>query len=116
MTSPYFHPPFSGARRASVLYIERSLRDVYPKTLEEWEEGFRCDRYVDQELELWVRVSRCLNDLTRNGMNPERRRDAFKVLGACLNSTPATVFNRVAVRGLDTAFIQTVANSFFQME
>lgn len=114
MSSPYCHPVFTGVRREKVLYIERSLRDVYPKTVEEWEEGFRCDWQVEQELGLWVRLARCLAEFTeRNNATLEERNDAFQVLAVCMNSTSATVVERLSLRGLDRNGTQELAASFF---
>ncbi len=111
---PHRHPPFSGARREKVLYIEQSLRDVYPKTYEAWEDGFRQDLHVEQELDLWVRVSRCLTEFTeRHSPSPDERQEAFEVLGACLNATPTTVFETVSVRLLDRTVAQQLADAFF---
>lgn len=108
------HPEFSGARREKVLYIEQSLRDVFPKTYEAWEDGFRRDLHVEQELDLWVRASRCLSEFTqRHNPTPEERQEAFDVLVACLNSTPTTVFETMSARLLDRTVAQELADAFF---
>ncbi len=112
--SSHRHPPFTCALREKILYIEQSLSDVYPKTYEAWEDGFRCDLDAEQEIDLWVRVSRCLTEFTeRRSPTPDERQEAFGILGACLNSTPTTVFETVAVRLLDRAIAEKLADAFF---
>jgi hypothetical protein len=108
------HPPFSGARSEKVLYIEQTLREVYPKTYEAWEDGFRRDLHVDQELDLWVRVARCLDDfVTRHHPTPGERQEAFEILGACLNATPTTVFETVRVQLLSRVTAQQLVDTYY---
>lgn len=112
--SAYRHPPFTGALREKILYIEQSLQDVFPKNYEQWEDGFRRDLHAEQEIDLWVRVSRCLNNfIEHHGPDPEERQEAFKILGACLNSTRSTVFQIVSERLLDRATAEQLADAFF---
>lgn len=108
------HPLFTGARREKVLYIQQTLRDVYPKAYDAWEDGFRRDLHVDQELDLWVRVARCFADYTaRHRPTPEERQEAFEILGACLNSTPTTVFETVRVELLSRANAQQLVDAYY---
>jgi hypothetical protein len=108
------HPPFTGARREKVLYIEQTLRDVYPKTYEAWEDGFRRDLRVDQELDLWVRVASCLNDfVAHHKPSTAERQEAFEILGACLNCIPTTVFETVRVALLSRATAQQLVDAYF---
>ena len=111
---PHRHPPFSGARREKVLYIEQSLRDVYPMTYEAWEDGFRCDLHVDQEIDIWVCVSRYLNDfIEQRHPTSDQRQEAFEILAACMNSTPTTVFETFSVCVLDRTTAQQLVDAFF---
>lgn len=90
-TSVHRQPPFTGELAAKIRYIERSLREVYPKTYEDWEDGFRCDLYAEDEINSWVHLCRCLNDFIAIHLSPrEERQQAFDVLAACLIGTPET--------------------------
>jgi hypothetical protein len=110
----YRHPLFTGALREQILYIGRSLADVYPKTYEAWEDGFRRDLHADQEIGLWVHLCRHLDAFIEQFTpSPEERQEAFHVLVACLNSTPSTVFETVSVRTLDRTIAQRLADDFF---
>ncbi len=109
-----YHPPFTGARCGKVLYIQKALREAYPKNYEDWEDGFRRDLHVDQELDLWVRVARALNEFAaRHHPTPDERREAFEILGACLNTTPTTVFETVSIRLLSRTVAQELVDFFF---
>lgn len=108
------HPPFVGALREKILYIEQSLADVYSKTYEDWEDGFRRDMHPDQEIDLWVHVCRCLGVFVeRHSLAPDERQEAFWILAACLNSTPSTVFEIASVEFLGRALAQELVDAFF---
>jgi hypothetical protein len=108
------HPPFGGALREKILYVQQSLADVYPGTYEFWEDGFRRDLHAEQQIDLWVSVCRCFDSFSeQDSLTAEERREAFQILVACLNTTPSTVFETVSVRALDRSVAQQLADAFF---
>lgn len=115
--SDHRHPPLSGELREKVLYIAQSLAVVFPKTYEEWEDGFRRDLHVDQEVDIWVRLCRCLKDFTeQRGSSPDEQQEAFEVLAVCMNTTPSTVFETMSPRRLDRATAKQLVDAFFSDE
>lgn len=67
---------------------------VYPRTPDEWEEGFRADRSLDRELPIWRLIERQFLRLTAHlplgPANAEKRKDIFRlVVGATMNGLAA---------------------------
>jgi hypothetical protein len=54
---PYQHGPFSKEVRDYLRQIKQALDEVYPQTLEQWEDGFRRDRNVERQIALWLHIS-----------------------------------------------------------
>lgn len=115
VTSVYRHPPFSGELAAKILFIQRSLREVYPKTYEDWEDGFRCDLHAESEIDSWVHLCRCLNDFISIHLSPlEERQQAFDVLAACLIGTPETAPAICRSKLPDPRKVDELMHSFFR--
>ncbi len=111
---PHRHPPFSGEDRAQILFLQESLSDVHPMSFDAWEDGFRRDLNPDQEIAVWVRAARCLQNFApHQGASPEKRQEAFTILVACMNGTPETVLELLPRDILDKANGQKLVDSFF---
>lgn len=108
------HGVFTGERRRQVEFIERSLREVYPLSYAEWEEGFRSDALVDSEIAQWVHLCRCYNDhLAWHRPDAEGRREAFRVLTACILGTRASALQLVQGGVKDRARAEELVREFF---
>lgn len=46
----YYHPPFTCEIRREIEHIATALKDVYPLSLQQWEDGFRRDQCAEKEL------------------------------------------------------------------
>ena len=54
----YQHPPFeSGLRDIIEREIQKPLAEVFPRTLEQWEDGFRRDTNPEKEIGVWCRIA-----------------------------------------------------------
>lgn len=62
--SPYQHPPFDEETRDYLRQIKAALDEVYPQSLEQWEDGFRCDRDAEREIAIWLHIAEVYNKLT----------------------------------------------------
>jgi hypothetical protein len=110
----YRHPPFSGEMQQQIQHVRNSLAEVFPKSYEEWEDDFRRDVSVEREIGIWLRVCACLEEFgKRHQLSGEERKDAFRLLVACFNSTPTTVFGTVSLRVLDRGRAQELVDLFF---
>ena len=86
-TSQFRHPPFSEPVRERLEIIRRTLADVSPQSLEEWENGFRSDANPVQEIGLWLNMVEVFRQLTmQRSLSLEQKRDIFKVILLTINN------------------------------
>ena len=91
----YQHPPFEGEERAAILSLATDLYDVYPRTYEEWEDGFRRDQNPAREIAGWIHISRILKVMGEKfSFSQEKRRECYKVLIACFTGERTSVRQR----------------------
>lgn len=80
----YRHPPFDDEVRNLFGQIKESLDEVYPKTLEEWEDGFRRDMHPEREIAIWLHIASTYQRCTAGrSYSLGQRRDFFNVILAC---------------------------------
>jgi hypothetical protein len=81
------HPPFDEEVRNHLREIKSALDEVYPMSLEQWEDGFRRDRTPEREIAYWLHLAQTYSRLTASnaglGGTLERRQAIFKVLVGC---------------------------------
>lgn len=77
-------PPFLEEAQSYFRRFADLFHDVYPRTVEQWEHGFRCDTHPEQEIAIWVLIADAFEHFT-NGrdLNKDKRQDIFKVILAC---------------------------------
>jgi hypothetical protein len=77
----YFHPPFDEYIRDHFRRFAVTFADVYPRTVEEWENGFRCDFHADKEIACWLWMERAYLHFTRGRqLDVDQKRDIFHVV------------------------------------
>ena len=97
--SPYQHPPFDEGMRLSLHRIKEGLDEVYPLSLEEWEDGFRRDQDAEQEIRIWLHIAEVYVRLTEGKpLAAPERQDVLKILLCCANNPREQV---LATTGLD---------------
>lgn len=110
---PHRHPPFSEEVKDILRIIQYALQEVYPLSLEEWEDGFRCDTDAEREISFWVNLSLTYLQETEDKQLPfEYKRDIFRVLVSCLSNprekallvTDLQVMSKQEAKELMTAF------------
>jgi hypothetical protein len=68
--------------------LKSKLDEVYPMSVEEWEDGFLRDAQAEQEIALWLHVADIYSGFT--GARPlslEQKKEYFRVLATCMNSS-----------------------------
>jgi hypothetical protein len=53
-TSPHRHPPFDGKTRDFLRHLQGAMAEVHPRTVEQWEDGFRRDAHPDRKMQFWA--------------------------------------------------------------
>jgi len=110
----YQHPPFKGEKMDNIRYIQRSLREVHPLTYEKWEDGFRRDLNVENEIEAWMHCSRCYNNfVARNALNSAEKKEAFHILAVCMNSTPTTAKEIIVTKMINQKYLDQLIDAYF---
>ena len=96
---PYRRGPYSPEDRETYLVpLEQTFREVYPKTLDEWEDAFRRD--MNLSIGTWHWMARAYRELTsRQPRQLDQKQDIFQVIVAYLNC------NRRRDRVLSTASV-----------
>lgn len=78
------HPPFSGKVRDLIKEIKASLDAVYPKTLEDWVRGFRCEESPAMAVSMWLHTAALFECCTvGRKLSLQKRKDCLNVLVYC---------------------------------
>ena len=83
--SDYQHPPFTGERRDKIAQIQAAFPEVYDKSYEFWEDGFRRDTNPDREIGIWLHVADVYSAFAAN-QPLGYRSELFRLVLACSNS------------------------------
>ena len=84
----YHHPPFpDNVRETTFRRLKDTFHDVYPMTLEEWEDGFRRDLHPEQEIRIWAWMADAFEHFTAGrALSFDQRKDTFNVILAAINA------------------------------
>jgi hypothetical protein len=111
----YQHPPFPDDIRKN--YLERfqaTFADVYPRTVEEWEDGFRRDAHPNQEIAIWVCIANVFEHFTAGrDLSAEQRQDIFHTVLACANNGKDYVLFTTNPRTLSKKRVREIVDYFF---
>jgi hypothetical protein len=112
--SPYRHPPFSEEVREYFRTLKQVLDEVDPKSLEEWEDGFRRDQDWEQELRIFLRIAEVYYHLTHGeNVHIARKQDIYRVLVGCTLSPREQVLGVVSLSALSRQEALTIIAEFF---
>jgi hypothetical protein len=112
--SEYRHPPFTEKDRDYLRAIKQKLDEVYPLSLEEWEDGFRRDQNPEREIAIWLFVAeRYAEQVEGRALDPAQKREIFRVLVSCTNSPRESVLSVTQLDALTQEEAQKVVDRFF---
>lgn len=92
--SGHRHGPFDDDIRAMLEGLRVTLAEVYPLSLDQWEDGFRRDAEPAREIALWLDLAgtyRRLVEEVFQHLESEHRAAIFRVLLAALTSEEAAL-------------------------
>ena len=113
--SPYQHPPFDEDIRNLLRQIKATLDEVYPMSLEEWEDGFRRDQNAEQEIAFWLRISMAYTRLIQNkSLAFAERKDVFRILLSCANNPRDQVLATAGISVLSRPEAEAVMAEFYK--
>jgi hypothetical protein len=99
---PLRHPPFPPKVRALFGDFPDIFRDVYPLTLEQWEDGFRRDLHPEREIAFFRGVAHVFQHFTAGkDLRPETQKVIMRVIFTYVhNVSREEVLRDTAGRGL----------------
>lgn len=110
---PIRHPPFDEGIRDYIRQIHRAFAEHRSLSFEEWEEGFRRDANPEREIALWSHAGDVYQTFAANESSPERRKDLYHVIVACLTASPDTVWHVIQLSVLERPEAEQVVNRFY---
>jgi hypothetical protein len=97
----YQQPPFAPEVRAVFAQLKAALDEVYPRTIDEWEDGFRRDRNPETEVAIWLHIAEVYEAFTSDlPLSLEAKQDYLKVLVACSTMPHEHVLKSVSLSAI----------------
>lgn len=94
--------------------LKFKLDEVYPMSVEQWEDGFLRDTHPEQEIALWLHVADIYSRFTSEGnLSLRQKREYFRVLATCMNSSREMVLQLCGLKLLATEEAEKVIAAYF---
>lgn len=110
------HPPFPEQVRRELEDMHETLREVYPITFEEWEDGFRRDRTPENEIAIWRHIAEVYRHFALSDadtVSPEMRRDYFRLILSCSNAPRQNIWQVADPGTLSRPEAERVVSAFY---
>jgi hypothetical protein len=80
LSGKFKHPPLEpGLRDIIEREIQKPLAEVWPRTLAQWEDGFRRDTNPEQEIGVWCRIAERFAEFSKSeGLNQAQRQECLQ--------------------------------------
>jgi hypothetical protein len=113
----YCYAPFGPEARSSVQRIQVALNEVYPRSIEQWEDIFRRDANVEREIAIWLHIAHVYARLTGGqDLTGAEQQDVFRILLGCSTHHPEQVLNAAGLQVLTPIEAEAVISEFFSDE
>lgn len=110
------HAEFDEGVRDYIRQIQTAFAEHRELSFEEWEEGFRRDAKPEQEIAFWSYAADIYTAVTAAESSPERRRDVYRCIVACMTTGPHAVWQVFRPEVLSREEAEEVVNRFFGKE
>lgn len=107
------HPPFDEQVRAYIRKIQAAFAEHRPLSLEEWEDGFRRDLNPPEEIAIWSYAADVYRAFSANEISLQRRKDVYRVIVACLTSSPDTFWHVLKLEALSRPEAEEIARRIY---
>lgn len=108
------HESFPEEVRDLIKDIKIKLDEVYPMSIEKWEDGFLRDLNPEPEIALWLHVSKIYDEATTNqNLSSEQKEEYFKVLGICMNSPQDKVLQLTNPQSISKSEAERIISKFY---
>lgn len=113
LEGPLRQPPFPEEIRAIFGNLQRTFREVYPISVEQWEDGFRRDEHPEREITIWLRMAGVFRHFTGGRkMSLHKKEGIFQTLLACSSNGPNGIL-LTAPPMLDRKLVRKIARRYF---
>ena len=109
MASQYKHPPFNGEMKELMRMFKAKLDEVYPMTVEQWEDGFRKDANMERELEQWANIANAYGYFGANAPKHQRK-EVFNIILSIYNNGPDTALECVRLNNVPRAQAEQIVD------
>lgn len=110
---PIRHPPFDEELKAYIRDIQEAFAEHRAISAEEWEEGFRRDGHPEREIAGFSYAADIYRRFTKDDPSAARRRDIYRLLVACMTTSPEGVWHVVKFQALTRPEAQRIARRFY---
>lgn len=107
------HPEFDEGIREYIRQIQAVFAEHRPLSFEEWEDGFRRDADPAREIAFWSHAADVYTAFAADESSPERRRDVYRCIVACMTTGPDTVWHVLRPEVLSRLEAEQVVKRFF---
>jgi hypothetical protein len=107
------HAPFDERVRAYIHQIHETFGEHRHLSFDEWEDGFRRDAKPEREIALWSHAADVYTVFACDEPSPERRKDVYRCVVACLTATPDTVWHVLKPTLLSRGEAEQIVNGFY---
>ena len=112
--APHRHPAFDEKRRRRLRKLVAVLGDVFPKSVEEWEDGFRRDTNPDLEIGEWLRLAEIFQNICEaTRLKLSQKIELFKILVQCSVSSYESIRAVIAPESLPEATVTRAIEAYY---
>ena len=110
----YRHPVFDAKKRNQLRKLVSLLGDVYPQTVEQWEDGFRRDTHPDTEIVGWLRLAAIYKEICgATRLKLSQKGELFKILVQCSVSPYESIRTVIAPESLSHATVTRAIEAYY---
>ena len=107
------HPPFDENIRNYIRDIQAAFAEHLDMSFEAWEEGFRRDANPAKEIALFVHAGGVYRRFADDEPSPERRAEIYRLLVACMTTSPDSVWHVVKLASLSRPEAERIVRRFY---
>jgi hypothetical protein len=111
--SPIRHPPFDEEMRSHIRDIQAAFAEHRELSVEQWEEGFRRDGNPAREIAGFSYAADVYRLFTKEEQDATRRADVYRLLIACMTTSPESVWHVVKLNALTRPEAERIVRRFY---
>lgn len=111
--APIRHPPFDEKMRSYIRDIQEAFAEHRDLSVEEWEEGFRRDGNPAREIAGFSYAADVYRLFTKEEPDATRRTDVYRLLIACMTTSPDSVWHVVNLNALTRPEAERIVRRFY---